>query len=314
MLDIENISYRYGGFMYISFDYYRIFYYVAKYGNISEAAKILMSNQPNMSRTIKKLESELGCALFTRSRKGMKLTTEGHRLYGHIKIAVEQIELGQAQIRNLTDMDGGEIIIAASEKALHCLLLPVLKKFRTLYPKIIIRISNHSTPQAIDALADGYADIAVVTTPTSIGASLKETVIKPIKEFAVCSGQFPELAEKEVTLKELTQYPLITLGRDSVTNKFYRNLLEAHGLLFEPDIEANTADQIIPMVEAGLGIGFVPEEFLKNHNDVFKINLKEEIPEREIVLVKRKDQPLSTAAKELERLIFAEIELPTNKN
>ena len=84
--------------------------------------------------------------------------------------------------------------------------------------------------------------------------------------------------------------------------------------MFEPDIEANTADQIIPMVEAGLGIGFVPEEFLKNHNDVFKINLKEEIPEREIVLVKRKDQPLSTAAKELERLIFAEIELPTNKN
>ncbi len=308
MLDIISISNLYGGFMYISFDYYRIFYYVAKYGNISEAAKVLLCNQPNMSRTIKKLESELGCTLFVRSRKGMKLTNEGYKLYGHIKIAVEQIELGEAQIRNLTDMDSGEIIIAASEKALHCLLLPVLKKFRTLYPKITIRISNHSTPQAIESLTNGYADIAFVTTPTTIGASLEEKAIKPIKEFAVCSKQFSELAEKEVTLEELTKYPLISLGRDSVTNKFYQDLLEAHGLSFEPDIEANTADQIIPMVEAGLGIGFVPEEFLKNHSDVFKIKLREEIPEREIVLVKRKDQQLSTAAKELERLIYAEID------
>ena len=55
--------------MYISFEYYRIFYYVAKYGSISQAAEALMNNQPNISRTIKNLESELNCTLFVRSRK-----------------------------------------------------------------------------------------------------------------------------------------------------------------------------------------------------------------------------------------------------
>ena len=54
--------------MYISFDYYRAFYYVAKYGSISQAAEALMNNQPNVSRTIKNLESELNCTLFVRSR------------------------------------------------------------------------------------------------------------------------------------------------------------------------------------------------------------------------------------------------------
>ena len=50
--------------MYISYDYYRIFYYVARYGSISKAASVLMNNQPNLTRTIKNLEGELGCPLF----------------------------------------------------------------------------------------------------------------------------------------------------------------------------------------------------------------------------------------------------------
>ena len=71
--------------MYISYDYYRVFYYVARYGNVSQAARLLLNNQPNLTRTIKKLEAELGCPLFSRSRKGMKLTPEGAavRAYPH---------------------------------------------------------------------------------------------------------------------------------------------------------------------------------------------------------------------------------------
>ena len=44
--------------MYISYDYYRVFYYVAKYGSIAQAAKILLNSQPNLTRTIRTLESE----------------------------------------------------------------------------------------------------------------------------------------------------------------------------------------------------------------------------------------------------------------
>lgn len=73
--------------MYISYDYYRIFYYVAKYGNLSQAAKQLLNNQPNMTRAIKNLEGELGCPLFLRTNRGMKLTPEGERLYAHVRIA-----------------------------------------------------------------------------------------------------------------------------------------------------------------------------------------------------------------------------------
>ena len=59
--------------MYISYDYYRVFYYVAKYGSITQAAKILLNSQPNLTRTIKTLESELGFPLFERHSRGTNL-------------------------------------------------------------------------------------------------------------------------------------------------------------------------------------------------------------------------------------------------
>lgn len=290
--------------MYISYDYYRIFYYVAKYKNVSQAAKLLLNNQPDMTRTIKKLEAELGCPLFLRSKKGMQLTPEGERLYEHIRIAIEHIDAGESELTESRNLQSGTVYIAASEVALRCLLLPILKKYRILYPGIHIRISNHSTPQAIGALKDGSADVAVVTTPTVHTASLLETPVKPITEVAVCSPYFKDLAGKRVSLSELTDFPLISLGKDTKSFEFYSALFSAHGLPYKPDIEAFTADQILPMVQADLGIGFVPEEFLKDIGGICTINLKEQIPKRNIVIIKRKEQPLSVAAKELEHMIL----------
>ena len=71
-----------------NYEYYRIFYYVAKYQNITQAAEMLHSNQPNVSRVIKLLEYELGCPLLIRSRRGVTLTPEGQRLYAQDRKSV----------------------------------------------------------------------------------------------------------------------------------------------------------------------------------------------------------------------------------
>ena len=181
----------------------------------------------------------------------------------------------------------------------------MLKEFRLLHPGIHIRISNHSTPQAIAALKEGTADIAVVTTPTAPSASLTETPVRPIHESAVCSPFFKTLTNRQVKLEELLEFPLILLGADTKSFEFYSGFFAAHGLPYHPDIEAFTADQILPMVEADLGIGFVPEEFLEKWSNVCRIDLEEKIPERNVVVIKRKGQPLSVAAKELEKMILA---------
>ncbi len=71
----------------INFEHYKIFYYVAKYENITKAATALGSNQPNVTRIMKLLESQLGCRLFVREPRGISLTKEGELLYSHVEIA-----------------------------------------------------------------------------------------------------------------------------------------------------------------------------------------------------------------------------------
>lgn len=290
--------------MEVSYDYYRIFYYAAKCGNLSQAARLLVNNQPNLTRSIKNLEAALGCPLFSRTNRGMKLTPEGERLYRHVKIAVEQLEAGEAELMQSRSLQAGTVFLATSEGALRCLLIPVLAAFRARYPGVRLRISNYSTPQAIAALRETTADFAVVTTPVPYAASFQQTDIRTIHEVAVCAPVFQELLNHKVTLEELRAYPLITLGADTQSHALYSGFFTANGLPFQPDIEAFTADQILPMVEAGLGVGIVPRAFIPPSDDVRVIDLVTPLPPRRVCLVKRKDQPLSVAAGELEKMII----------
>ena len=85
----------------ITYDYYRIFYFVARYKSFTKAAKMLGNNQPNITRCMNILEQELKCTLFLRSNRGISLTPEGKKLYEHVAIAYEQLQIGEEEIRQI---------------------------------------------------------------------------------------------------------------------------------------------------------------------------------------------------------------------
>ena len=176
--------------MYISYEYYRIFYHVARCGNLTKAAEALQNSQPNLTRAIRNLEAEIGCPLFSRTNRGMILTPEGEGLYRHIKIACTEIEAGEAAVTQSRTLERGNVFLAASEGALRCLLLPVLKRYQEKYPGVHLRISNHSTPQAVAALHETTADFAVITTPVTLSPSLTQTIVKEIREVPICAPAF----------------------------------------------------------------------------------------------------------------------------
>lgn len=291
-----------------SYDYYRIFYYVAKYKNFTQAAAALLSSQPNVTRAVKNLEAELGCTLFIRSNRGVSLTPEGEKLFAHVSTAFEHIDAAERELSLDRGLQQGVISIGASEVALHCLLLPVLKKFRRQYPGIRVRVSNHCAPQAIKALNDGLIDLAVVTTPVELQKNMKKTDLKQIREVPICSGAYYEaLGGRKLTLGELAEYPMVCLGKQTSTYALYSEWFAACGLALTPDIEAATADQILPMVKHDLGVGFVPSEFLvgvSENDHIYPLDLAEPVPARNICLVKRTDQVLRIAAMELEKMLL----------
>ncbi len=292
--------------MFISYDYYKVFYYVAKCGSFTRAADILLNNQPNLTRAIKNLEQELGCTLFERSNKGVTLTDAGERLFLHVSAAVEHIQAAESEISSNQSLQRGMVSVGASEIALRCFLLPILNRFSARHPGVRIKILNLSSPQALSMLKGGLIDLAVVTTPTEHSAELSQRNLKAFSEVAVGGDAFLDLAKgKPLSLCQLAEYPIISLGSHTATYEFYSRQFMQAQIPFHADIEAATADQILPLVQHNLGIGFVPEEFLSDHPvGCHRIPLETALPQREICLVKRKKHTLPPPAAELERMML----------
>lgn len=292
--------------MNINFEYYKIFYYVAKYSNFTKAAHVIGSSQPNVTRAMNCLEGETGCILFIRTNRGIRLTPEGERLYTHVSAAMAQFQAAEDEMSANISLEHGSVSIGASETALNIYLLDQLKSFHMAYPGIRLKIYNHSTPQAVRAVQNGEIDFAIVTTPTTAESPLKEVHLIPFQEILVGGKTFTALGSQELSLAELNAYPLICLGRESMTWQFYHSLFLSHGLELAPDTEVATTDQILPLVKSELGLAFVPEPMAReaiSRREIVKIKLREEIPERKVCMVYDRQHPLSAAAQRLKNAI-----------
>ena len=62
--------------MNVNFEYYRIFYYVAKYRNFTKAARVLGNSQPNITRAMNCLEQQVHATLFIRTNRGVQMTSD----------------------------------------------------------------------------------------------------------------------------------------------------------------------------------------------------------------------------------------------
>ncbi|BCK85678.1 LysR family transcriptional regulator [Dysosmobacter sp. NSJ-60] len=293
--------------MEITYDYYRIFYYVAKYKSFSKAANVLGSNQPNITKFMNNLESQLRCKLFVRSNRGTVLTPEGEKLYTHVAVAYEHLRKAELELTDDKSLQSGVVTIGSCESALHGILLPVLENFHARYPGIRLCISNISTSQALQLLRNGVSDFAVVTTPTNILPHFNETTLSTFHDLLIGSRQYRFLCKTPLHYVDILSYPMIGLGKGTMTYEFYTQLFLKNGLVWKLDTEVGTTNQLLPMIECNLGIGFLADFLARNAIEtgrVFQIPLCMEMPEREILLVEDKTRRLSIAANRFKKMLI----------
>ena len=282
--------------MNITYDYYRIFYYVAKYGSFTKAAEIIGNSQPNITRAMNNLESQIGLKLFIRNKRGIVLTPEGEQLFEHIKVAFFHIYQAEEEMKNQSSMASGSVVIGVSEIALHEVLLPVLSGFNKKYPDIKIQITNQSTPITLEALRLSQVQFALVTTPFDIKKPMKSIPIKEFDELLMASENFRELKKGKQSLIELVKYPWISLLPGTATITYHEDFFADNSLDFTPQMSVATTDQVLPMIKAGLGIGFVPKNMMESTEGLITVKLDKEPKRRSVCLVTDEEHPLSAAS------------------
>lgn len=283
----------------INFEYYKIFYFAAKYGNITKAAAALGSSQPNVTRILKLLEAQLNRRLFIREARGISLTEEGKLLYSHVEIAYRHLLDAQEEICGQDSLACGTVEVGTTETALYLFLLNALRDFKLEYPGIRLRIHNHTTPETIRHLVSGKADLALITTPFEAPGTVSCVKALEFEEILVGGTQYTDLAKGYLKLEAVKEYPWIGLGRGSTTYELYKNLFIENRIDLEPDMEVETSGLMLPLIENNLGIGFVPAELarpLLEEKKLVHIRLDHEIPKRAIQIAVDRERGRSLAA------------------
>ena len=292
--------------MNINFELYRIFYVVANKKNITKAAEELFISQPAVSKAIKKLENNLGGKLFNRTKKGVVLTEEGKEFYNYIKVALEYINNAENKFNDLINLETGTIKIGVSATLTKYFLTPFLEKFHDLHPKINIQIDTNITKVLFDKLKNGLLDLVILNLPYKKENDIKIIKCKNIQDAFYANKNYENLKNKELSLNELNNYPLVLQAKSSNTRTFLDDVAKENNVTLNPSMELASYQLVTEFTKIGFGIGYLTKEYiqdeLKNKN-LFKIKLKEKIPKRSIGIAYSNKNLPSFATKEMIRII-----------
>ena len=287
-------------------EYFKVFYYVAKYGSVTKAAGELAISQPAVSQALKQLERQLEVPLFYRAAKGVKLTSEGQLLYSYVEKGYGQIELGVKKIRQLQNLELGEVRIGASDMTLQYYLLPYLEKFHEKYPEIKVVVTNAPTPETLNYLKEGRIDFGIVSTPFNEMADLKVTAVREIEDVFVAGRRFIQYKNKTLDLQELEKLPLICLEQGTSTRSYMEDFLMQNHVAIQPEFELATSDMIVQFALRNLGVASIVKDFAKDYVEsgrLFELRFNKIIPKRRFCVVQNMKAPLSPASQKLLELM-----------
>ena len=245
--------------MAVRLELYRVFLEVAKQGNISAAAQNLFISQSAVSQSVKQLEEQLQVRLFSRSTRGVSLTSEGKLLLEYVSHALGLLQSGEEKIAASRQLLTGELIIGASDTVTKTYLLSRLEAFHKDYPDIRIRILNGTTSMVLDYLHAGQVDIAFASeAPDETVYSVRHCV--DTHTIFVAAPDYLEF-DKVYTMEEIAALPLILLERKASSRVYVERYFQDHGVQIHPEIELGSHNLLISLARIGLGVACVTEEF-----------------------------------------------------
>lgn len=285
----------------INYELYKVFYYVAVSLSFSEASKKLYISQSAVSQSIKVLEKKLNQPLFIRSTKKVQLTPEGEILLRHIEPAINLIQRGEAQILEANTLEGGQLRIGASDTICRYFLVPYLSRFHKQYPNVHIKVTNQTSIGCVELLENGAVDLIFTNYPNSRLAHSSQ--VRQIHTFHDCfiasRKYYGKLEHQTLSFRELLNYPILMLDRNSTTSEFLHALFQQHQLDLVPEIELSSNDLLLDLANIGLGIAFVPDFCVsRTSGDLFPIPLKTSLPARQLAIVHSEQMPVSKAARQ----------------
>jgi DNA-binding transcriptional LysR family regulator len=271
---------------------------VVELNSVSKAAARMNLTQPTVSLQVQALERELRATLFERRGPKLALTPEGEVLFELARPLVEGLSgLDRDFEARRNKVERGHLSIAAGESTIQYVLPSTVQRFASKHPGISLALNNVTGVDGLQQLRERRVDFCVgplLDTPPDLE-------FEPIVSFdpvLITSRRHPLSKHRHVTLKQISQYPLILPPRHLSTWRQVELVFLQQHLPYEVRLEMGGWEVIKRYVELGLGISIVMSVCLTGNDRLRVVPVKKYFPKRVYGIVRLKGRPLSPQARQ----------------
>lgn len=272
---------------------------VARMEHVTEAARSLHVTQSSLSKTIQRLEEDLGVPLFDRTGRKLRLNEFGSKFLSRVERALFELEQGKLELRDLSNLEHGTLELAVTTAS----TLPnILRAFRKKRPDIQFHVQMLSTKEMITLLHRGEVDFCLSSPP--IQDDDIECQIVFIDPILVAVPRGHRLADRSiVSLTELKDESFVGVKQGYGTRDFVDAICKSVGFVPTYVYEGDEPARLIQLVEAEIGIAFIPSTARDSREQIKYLRVENHELVREIALLWHKSRYISRAAQEFREVV-----------
>ena len=233
---------------------------VARYRNFAAAATDLGISQPTLTRTVQRAEDALGTELFTRTTRRVTLTAAGREFIPLAERLLNDLSLGLRNIRELADVERGQVVIATLMTIAHGILPSAIAHFAARYPSIAVDLREDVQANVLEEVRSGSADFGLGDT-TDIGRPLQAEQLGE-NSFRVALPQgHALLGRKSLTFADLADVRLISMPMEAAARRVLDAAGLAEGITLDSHFTVSQFTTAFRLVSEGLGVAIVPAAY-----------------------------------------------------
>ena len=289
----------------------KVFRTVAEELNFRKAAELLHLSQPAVSQQIHALEEELGIALFDRSGSRVQLTDGGILLLKYARKLAQLAVEAQEAIARLQGEGGGELRLGASTTPAQYILPRMLGAFRKQHPRTAISMISGNTERIVSALLNDEITLGIIEGPAASRAVHKQLFLRE-KLVLIVEKKHPWARSSGILISALSEASLLLRERGSGTRRVVEMALRRAGLRLSQlhvTMDLDSTEAIVAGVEAGLGVGFVPERAIVKElrlGTLATVSIEGLEVQRDLTIIRRAGPALEGAAAAFEQFALRE--------
>ncbi|MDD9265461.1 LysR family transcriptional regulator [Paenibacillus sp. GCM10023248] len=272
---------------------------VARLEHVTEAARSLHVTQSSLSKTIQRLEEDLGVPLFDRIGRRLRLNEFGSKFLRRAERALFELEQGRQEIIDLSRPEHDTIELAVTNAS----TLPnILREFRKKHPQIQFHVQMLTTQEMITLLHRGEVDFCLSSPP--IQGDDIECQIVFIDPILVAVPMGHRLADRSsVSLNELKDEWFVGVKKGYLTRDLVDSVCKEAGFAPKYVYEGNEPARLSALVEAGIGIAFIPSTARNSREHIQYLQVEDHELVREIALLRHRSRYISRAALEFRDVV-----------